>query len=317
MDLRQRTQLLKREAQALGFEFVGIAKAERMEEEARRLEAWLKNGMHGKMGYMENHFDKRVDPTQLVPGAKSVVSMMYNHFPAETQKDPEAPKISRYAYGEDYHFVLKHKLKTLLQTLREQVGDIEGRCFVDSAPVLERDWARRAGNGWVGKNTLLINPKRGSYFFLAELIIDLELEYDGPMKDYCGTCRRCIDACPTEAIADDGYWVDGSKCISYFTIELKEAIPEAHRGQFQNWAFGCDICQEVCPWNRFSQPHQEAAFEPHPKLLEMDKKDWEEITEEVFREVFRRSAVKRTKYKGLKRNIDFLKPDDSSTDQTG
>ena len=309
MDLRQRTQLLKSTARELGFEFVGIAKAERMDEEARRLEAWLKNGMHGRMGYMENHFDKRIDPTELVPGAKSVVSLMYNHFPAETQRDPEAPKISRYAYGEDYHFVLKRKLKTLLQTLREQVGAVEGRCFVDSAPVLERDWARRAGNGWVGKNTLLIHPRRGSYFFLAELIIDLELEYDGPIKDYCGTCRRCIDACPTEAIAEEGYWVDGSKCISYFTIELKEAIPEEWRGQFENWAFGCDICQEVCPWNRFSEPHREPAFEPHPELLEMSRNDWEEITEEVFKEFFRRSAVKRTKYRGLKRNIDFLKTD--------
>ncbi len=301
------THLLKMEAHRLGFDFVGIAKAEYMDEEARRLEAWLKNGMHGRMSYMENHFDKRVDPTLLVPGAKSVLSLMYNYFPEEGQSDEEAPKIAKYAYGEDYHFVIKRKLKTLLQFIQEKIGEVEGRCFVDSAPVLERDWAKRAGTGWIGKNTLLIHPKQGSYFFLAELIIDLELEYDGPIKDYCGTCRRCIDACPTEAIADDGYWVDGSKCISYFTIELKEAIPEDYQGKFENWAFGCDICQEVCPWNRFAKAHQEPAFDPHPELLGMTKGDWEEITEEVFRKVFRRSAVKRTKYKGLKRNIDFLK----------
>lgn len=308
MTRAQHTHLLKQEAHRLGFSFVGIAKAEQMDEEARRLEAWLKNGMHGQMGYMANHFDKRTDPTKLVPGAKSVVSLLYNHHNPEKQRDPEAPKISQYAYGEDYHFVIKRKLKTLLQFIQENIGEVAGRCFVDSAPVLERDWAKRAGTGWVGKNTLLIHPKQGSYFFLAELIIDLELDHDGPMKDYCGTCRRCIDACPTEAIAPEGYVVDGSKCISYLTIELKEAIPEEFRGKMANWAFGCDICQEVCPWNRFAQKHEEPAFEPHPALLEMKKEDWEEITEEVFREIFRRSAVKRTKYRGLKRNIDFLKP---------
>lgn len=308
MTRAQHTHLLKQEAHRLGFTFVGVAKAEQMEEEARRLEDWLKNGMHGKMGYMANHFDKRTDPTKLVPGAKSVLSLLYNHHTPEKQKDPEAPKISQYAYGEDYHFVIKRKLKSLLQFIQDQIGAVDGRCFVDSAPVLERDWAKRAGTGWVGKNTLLIHPKQGSYFFLAELIIDLELDYDGPMKDYCGTCRRCIDACPTEAIAPEGYVVDGSKCISYLTIELKEAIPEEFQGKMANWAFGCDICQEVCPWNRFAKRHEEPTFEPHPDLLEMKKKDWEEITEEVFREIFRRSAVKRTKYSGLKRNIDFLKP---------
>ncbi len=307
MDIATRTALLKDEAYRLGFEFVGIARAEHMDEEARRLEIWLNQGYHGKMHYMANHFDKRTDPRKLVPGARSVVSLVYNYFPQSEQTDSDAPKIARYAYGKDYHFVIKEKLRALLNYLQEQIGAIEGRCFVDSAPVLERDWARRAGVGWVGKNTLLLNPKRGSYFFLAELIIDLELAYDGPIKDYCGRCRRCIDACPTDAISPQGYIMDGSKCISYLTIELREAIPESFSGQMENWMFGCDICQEVCPWNRFSKPHSEPAFEPHPDLLEMKKEDWEELTEEVFREVFRRSAVKRTKFSGLKRNISFLK----------
>jgi len=290
----------------LGFAFTGMAPAVYMDEEARRLEQWLNQGMHGKMQYMENHFDKRVDPTKLVEGAKSVVSLTYNYFPNKKQEDPEAPKIATYAYGEDYHFVIKRKLKSLLQFIEEKIGAIAGRCCVDSAPVLERDWAKRSGNGWVGKNTLLIHPKHGSYFFLAELIIDLELEYDAPMKDFCGTCTRCIDACPTDAIDSNGYILDGSKCISYFTIELKEAIPTEYKGKFEDWAFGCDICQEVCPWNRFSKPHQEPAFQPHEDLLKMKKNEWEEITEEVFRKVFRKSAVKRTKYSGLKRNIKFL-----------
>lgn len=300
------TQLIREEALRQGFSFVGIARAERMDEEARRLEAWIHRGMHGSMGYMENYFEQRVDPRRLVEGARSVVSLMYNHFPAKMLTDPESPKIARYAYGEDYHFVLKRKLKALLEFIREQIGEVNGRCFVDSAPVLERDWARRAGTGWVGKNTLLLHPKAGSYFFLAELILDLDLVYDQPIKDYCGTCTRCIDACPTEAISPQGYIVDGSKCISYFTIELREAIPEAFRGKFENWMFGCDICQEVCPWNRFAQPHAEPAFVPHPELLEMRKEDWIELTEEVFRKVFRRSAVKRAKFSGLKRNIAFI-----------
>ncbi|GJM35064.1 MAG: epoxyqueuosine reductase [Saprospiraceae bacterium] len=301
------TQIIRQEAERLGFSFIGFAKAAFMDEEARRLEAWLNQGMHGKMGYMANHFEKRVDPRKLVEGAKSVISLMYNYFPEQEQEDPEAPKISRYAYGKDYHFVIKHKLKTLLQFIQEKIGAVSGRCFVDSAPVLERDWAKRSGIGWVGKNTLMINPKAGSYFFLAELILDLDLDYDHPIKDYCGTCTRCIDACPTEAISPEGYVVDGSKCISYFTIELKEAIPETYRDKFENWMFGCDICQEVCPWNRFSTPHQEPEFNAPPNLLSMKMEDWEEITEEVFREIFRHSAVKRTKYAGLKRNIEFLK----------
>ncbi len=301
------TQLIRDEAYRLGFTFVGMAKAEFMEEEARRLEAWLSKDYQGKMGYLENHFEKRVDPTKLVPGAKSVISLMYNYYTEEEQVDETAPKISKYAYGKDYHFTLKHKLKSLLQFIQTEIGEVNGRCFVDSAPVLERDWAKRSGNGWIGKNTMLIHPKQGSYFFLAELILDLELIYDHPIKDYCGTCTRCIDACPTDAISPEGYLMDGSKCISYFTIELKEAIPEEWKGQFENWMFGCDICQEVCPWNRFSKPHQEPDFEPHPDLLTMKAEDWEEITEDVFQDIFRKSAVKRTKYAGLKRNIAFLK----------
>jgi len=300
------SRIIKQEAKNLGFSFVGIARAEHMDEEARRLEEWLNRGMHGQMHYMANHFDKRVDPRKLVEGARSVVSLMYNYYTDAEQEDPEAPKISKYAYGKDYHFVLKRKLKELLKVIRDRIGEINGRVFVDSAPVLERDWARRSGVGWTGKNTLLINPKAGSYFFLAELIIDLELAYDGPMKDYCGSCRRCIDACPTDAISPEGYLLDAGKCISYFTIELKEALPEEYRDKFENWMFGCDICQRVCPWNRFSQPHDEPEFEPHPDLLKMSKGEWEELTEETFREVFRQSAVKRTKYEGLKRNIRFV-----------
>jgi epoxyqueuosine reductase len=299
-------QWIRDEAQRLGFMMVGFAKAERLDEEARRLEEWLHRGYQGKMEYLENHFEKRVDPTKLVPGAKTVISLVYNYFPANTQNDPNAPKLARYAFGKDYHFVLKPKLKELLYGMREQIGNIEGRCFVDSAPVLERDWAMRAGVGWTGKNTLLLHPRAGSYFFLAELIVDLELPADAPMRDYCGTCTRCIDACPTDAISPRGYILDGSKCISYLTIELRDAIPEAFKGQMENWMFGCDICQEVCPWNRFSQPHQEDAFQPHPDLLDMTRSDWQELTEETFREVFRKSAVKRTKFSGLKRNIAFL-----------
>ena len=301
--------LIKQEAYRLGFDFVGIAKAERLDEAAVRLEQWLNQSKHGQMAYMENHFEKRVDPTKLVPGAKSVVTFLYNYYTEATQKDATAPKISKYAYGKDYHYVIKDKLKTLLAFIQETIGEVGGRCFVDSAPVLERDWAQKSGLGWIGKNTLLLHPKKGSYFFLAELILDIELSSDAPIKDYCGRCTRCIDACPTEAISPSGYVVDGSKCISYFTIELKEAIPDTYKGTFDNWMFGCDVCQQVCPWNRFSTPHVEEQFQPHPDLLEMTKSDWEEITEEVFRKVFKKSAVKRTKFKGLKRNIDFLKKD--------
>lgn len=306
MSSAQYTLWIREEATRLGFSHIGIARAGFMEEEARRLEAWLHQGLHGQMRYMANHFDKRVDPTKLVPGARSVISLVFNYYTEETQRDPQAPKISKYARGEDYHFVLKRKLKELLHFINDRIGEVSGRCFVDSAPVLERDWARRSGAGWVGKNTLLIHPKMGSYFFLAELILDLDLVYDDPMKDYCGTCRRCIDACPTQAISPEGYLVDGSKCISYLTIELKDKIPSSFQGQMDNWMFGCDVCQEVCPWNRFSQPHNEPAFNPHPRLLEMDKADWIELTSEVFQELFQRSAVKRTGMEGLRRNIAFL-----------
>jgi epoxyqueuosine reductase len=259
------------------------------------------------MAYMANHFDKRIDPRQLVDGAKSVISLTYNYFTEAEQTDATAPKISKYAYGADYHSVVKDKLKQLLNFIADEIGEVSGRAFVDSAPVLERDWARRSGTGWVGKNTLLINPKRGSYFFLAELILDLELTSDTPMKDYCGTCRRCIDACPTEAISPEGYFMDGSKCISYLTIELRdEKLPPQYKDKMDGWMFGCDICQQVCPWNRFSTPHSEPQFDAHPDLLTMTREEWLDISADVFREVFKKSAVKRTKFEGLKRNIDFL-----------
>jgi epoxyqueuosine reductase len=304
--LQNYSNWIREEAIRLGFSFIGFAKAEQMDEEARRLENWLNAGYHGEMGYMANHFDKRIDPRKLVDGAKTVITLLHNYYPEKTQSDPDAPKIARYAYGQDYHFVLKDKLKILIGFIQTQIGEVNGRAFTDSAPILERDWARRSGTGWVGKNTLLIHPKQGSYFFLAELILDLELVYDAPMKDYCGRCRRCIDACPTEAISENGYFMDGSKCISYLTIELRDKIPDFFKDKMENWMFGCDICQEVCPWNRFAKKQAEPAFEPHPDLLELKKADWEEITQEVFNVLFKKSAVKRTKFAGLKRNIDFL-----------
>lgn len=306
---QKHTNLISQMAMDLGFHSIGFAKAEKMEPEAQRLEAWLNQNKHGQMHYMANHFEKRIDPSKLVPGAKTVISLLFNYHNPEKQKDLTAPKISQYAYGKDYHFVVKERLRGLLEGIRTEIGPIEGRCFVDSAPVLERDWAKRSGAGWIGKNTLLITPKQGSYFFLAELIIDLELMYDHPIKDYCGRCTKCIDACPTEAISPEGYVVDGSKCISYFTIELKESLPAIYQDKFENWMFGCDICQEVCPWNRFAKKHEEPAFDPHSDLLEMKKEDWKEITETVFRKVFQKSPVKRTKFLGLKRNIDFLNRD--------
>lgn len=299
------TALIKAEAKRLGFLSCGISKAGFLEEEAPRLEAWLNKNMHGEMRYMENHFDKRLDPTKLVEGSKSVVSLLLNYYPSETQKDPQAPKISKYAYGKDYHFVIKDKLKQLLQFIQEEIGEVFGRAFVDSAPVLDKAWAAKSGLGWIGKHSNLLTQKVGSFYFIAELIIDLELDYDSPVTDHCGSCTACIDACPTQAIVEP-YVVDGSKCISYFTIELKNEIPTHVQGQFDDWMFGCDICQDVCPWNRFSKPHNEPLFNPHPELLSMTKKDWEEITQEVFNEIFRKSAVKRTKYTGLVRNIQFL-----------
>jgi epoxyqueuosine reductase len=303
--IEKNTLLIKKLAHDLGFMFCGISKARFLEEEAPRLENWLKNGMHGTMSYMENHFDKRLDPSKLVPGAKSVISLGYNYYPKDDLAKNGGLKIAKYAYGQDYHYVIKDKLKQFMTLITDQIGEVDGRAFVDSAPVMERQWAQQSGVGWIGKNSLLLNKKNGSFFFLSELILDLELTPDGPVKDYCGTCTACMDACPTQAIPE-AYVVDGSKCISYFTIELKEQIPENVKGKFENWVFGCDICQDVCPWNRFSKPHAEQAFEPHEKLAHMTNDDWREITEEVFREIFKKSAVKRTKYEGLKRNIKFV-----------
>ena len=299
------TELIKEKAKQLGFSFCGISKAEFLLSEAPKLEKWLKENKNGKMAYMENHFDKRLDPTLLVEDSKSVVSLMYNYFTPKNQLDSLAPKISKYAFGEDYHDVIKEKLKELLLYIQSEIGEVSGRCFVDSAPILERAWAAKSGLGWIGKNGNLINKGNGSFFFLAELIIDLELNYDGVVSDHCGTCTACIDACPTQAIVAPTI-IDGSKCISYFTIELKEAIPTEMKGKFDNWAFGCDVCQDVCPWNKFSKQHQEPKFEPKEQLLNMNKQDWQEITEQVFSQLFKKSAVKRTKYNGLKRNIDFI-----------
>jgi len=300
------SNIIKTEAKRLGFLSCGISKAEFLEEEAPRLEKWLKNNMHGQMQYMENHFDKRLDPTLLVEGSKSVISLLLNYFPSEEQTDKTAPKISKYAYGTDYHFVIKDKLKQLLHFIQDEIGDVHGRAFVDSAPVLDKAWAAKSGLGWIGKHSNLLTQQVGSFYFIAELIVDLDLEYDSATTDHCGSCTACIDACPTEAITEP-YVVDGSKCISYFTIELKENISTEFKGKMDDWMFGCDVCQDVCPWNRFSKPHSQPLFNPHPELLSLTKKDWEEITEDTFKKVFKNSAVKRTKFSGLKRNIDFLK----------
>ncbi len=304
-NVHKNTLSVKSISDKLGFSFCGISKAEFLEEEAPKLEEWLARNYQGKMKYLENHFDKRLDPVKLVPGAKSVISLVYNYYPQKDLADQTELKIAKYAYGEDYHFVIKDKLNEFLEALREEIGEIEGRVFVDSAPVMERAWAKKSGIGWIGKNSLLLNRSMGSFFFLAELIVDLELEADGPIKDYCGTCTACMDACPTDAIPEP-YVVDGSKCISYFTIELKEEIPAEVKGKFDNWIFGCDICQDVCPWNRFSRPHEQARFNPHSDLDKMTTHDWKEITEEVFKKIFKKSAVKRTSLKGLQRNIRFI-----------
>lgn len=305
MNITANTAFIKSAAHELGFTYCGISKAEFLKEEAPRLEEWLKRGYQGKMSYLENYFDKRLDPTLLVPGAKSVISLMYNYYPEKDLASESDLKIAKYAYGEDYHFVVKDKLKILFERLQDQVGDIQGRVFVDSAPVMERAWAKKSGLGWIGKNSLLLNKASGSFYFLAEIILDLELEYDGPVKDYCGTCTACMDACPTDAITEP-YVVDGSKCISYFTIELKEEIPTSVKGKFENWIFGCDICQDVCPWNRFSKPHQESRFNPNPELQSISQDDWREITEDVFQKVFKDSPIQRTRLEGLKRNIRFV-----------
>lgn len=304
---QQRSQFIKAKAVELGFDFCGISTAEFLEEEAPRLENWLNQQMNGKMHYMANHFDKRLDPRKLVDGAKSVISVLLNYYPEKRLPATENDlKLSKYAYGTDYHFVLKDKLKEFVSQIQQEIGEVNGRVFVDSAPVMDKVWAAKSGLGWVGKHTNLINREIGSFFFIGEIICDLDLWPDGAMKDYCGTCTRCVDACPTDAIVAP-YVVDGSKCISYFTIELKEAIPAEVKGKFENWIFGCDICQDVCPWTRFSRPHQTPEFTLHPELAEFTNRDWEEITREVFQEIFRRSAVKRTKLEGLQRNVAFVK----------
>ncbi|MBS4070144.1 tRNA epoxyqueuosine(34) reductase QueG [Algoriphagus aquatilis] len=301
-------QILKSTAKRLGFDYCGIAKAGFLDSEASRLEEWLNRNYQGKMAYLANHFDKRLDPTKLVEGAKTVVSLIYNYYPEkQLPHQPEDLKLAKYAYGQDYHDVIRAKLTEFLEVLREEIGEINGRSFVDSAPVMERQWAQRAGLGWIGKNSLLLNRQMGSFFFLAELIIDLEATPDTPLaKDYCGTCTACMDACPTDAIVQPEV-IDASKCISYLTIELKEAIPNEFAGKMENWVFGCDICQDVCPWNRFSRPHQEPAFKPNEELANFSNKEWVEMTEETFLRVFSKSAVKRTKFSGIKRNVDFLK----------
>lgn len=299
------SHLIKAEALRLGFLSCGISKAGFLEEEAPRLENWLNKNMHGQMSYMENHFDKRLDPTLLVDGAKSVVSLLLSYYPSEIQNE-DSYKISKYAYGQDYHFVIKDKLKDLLRFIQTEIGDVNGRVFVDSAPVLDKAWAAKSGLGWIGKNSNLITKQVGSFYFIAELIIDLELEYDFATTDHCGSCTACLDACPTQAIVAP-YVVDGSKCISYFTIEIKEHIPDEMKGKFDDWMFGCDVCQDVCPWNRFSKPHNEPLFNPNPEILSYSKKDWEEVTDEIFKKIFKNSAVKRTKLEGLQRNIRFLK----------
>ncbi len=313
MSVSSDTLRIKEEAHRLGFEQVGISKADFLEEEAPRLEQWLAQNHHGKMAYMERWFDKRLDPRLLVEGAKTVVSLLLNYFPAETQRK-DAPQISKYAYGRDYHDVIKEKLKELLYFIRTEIGQVNGRAFVDSAPVLDRAWAKKSGLGWIGKNGNLIHPQKGSFFFIAELIIDLELLADAPMRDYCGTCTRCIDACPTEAILSPQI-VDGSKCISYFTIELRDAIPVEMKGKMDNWAFGCDVCQDVCPWNRFSKPTAEKDFQANKDLVQMSEEEWSEITENVFEKVFKNSPILRTGFDGLKKNLKFISQHDETPEK--
>lgn len=298
------TKLIKNEANRLGFMYCGISQAGYLEEDAPRLEQWLHKNMNGAMGYMERNFDKRLDPTLLVPGAKSVVSLLLNYFPSKTRRHKQAPKISKYALGKDYHYVIKDKLKELYRFINDNIGEVGGRVFVDSAPVLDKVWAKKSGLGWIGKHSNLINKNSGSFFFIAELIIDLELKYDGPVPDYCGSCSKCIDACPTNAIVEP-YVVDGSKCISYYTIELKENLPLELKGKLDEWVFGCDVCQDVCPWNRFSTTHSEPDFEPNETLLKMTANDWQEMTLNVFNETFKESPIQRPGYKRMMENVSF------------
>lgn len=307
MNTHNHTAIVKEIATQCGFDYCGIAKAVPLDDDARRLENWLAKGMNGSMQYMENYFDLRVNPLKLVPGAQSVITLLLNYFPSKSFR-PGTPKISRYAWGNDYHEVIRTKLKRFLQEMKTKIGEVNGRGFVDSAPVLERTWAQRSGLGWIGKNGNLIKKGSGSFFFIATLIVDIKLEYDDPVaKDYCGSCRKCIDACPTDAIQENRV-IDGSKCISYFTIELKDMlIPGEMKGKFNNWMFGCDICQEVCPWNRFSTATHETAFEPIPEILNFDTREWEALTEESFKKIFRNSALKRAKFNGIKRNLKFIR----------
>lgn len=304
--LQKHTHMVKDAARQLGFSYCGIARAEQLDEDARRLEAWLRQGMHGSMQYMENHFDLRIDPRKLVPGARSVITLLQNYYPEQKQQTG-IPKIAKYAYGQDYHDVIRAKLHSFLAQLNGSIGEIQGRGFVDSAPVLERTWAVKSGAGWIGRNGNLINKQTGSFYFIATLIVDIELEYDDPLaKDFCGSCRKCIDACPTDAIGNNKV-IDGSKCISYFTIELKDAlIPEQMKGKFDNWLFGCDVCQDICPWNRFSKAHSEPAFSPIPEILNLGTREWETLSEEAFARIFKGSPIKRAKYKGIKRNLSFI-----------
>jgi epoxyqueuosine reductase len=298
---------IKQKANELGFFYCGFSTAGFLADEAPKLERWLSEGLHGKMSYMENHFDKRLDPTKLVEGSNSVISLLLNYYPSESQTE-NAPKISKYAYGEDYHLVIKDKLKLLVESMKEEIGDIQGRVFVDSAPVMDKAWAKKAGLGWLGKNTNLIHPKEGSFFFIAEIISDLSFTQDPPMRDYCGTCSKCLDACPTNALATP-YQIDASRCISYLTIELKDQlIPQQFNESMENWMFGCDICQDVCPWNRFSKAHQEKRFNPDFELLNLNTNEWQALTSDHFEILFKNSAIKRTGFQGLKRNINFLKP---------
>jgi epoxyqueuosine reductase len=306
MNIEQDTRFIKQAAASVGFNYCGIARAEPLDEDARRLERWLSLGMQGSMTYMENHFELRVNPQKLVPGAKSVITVLLNYFPSQSQS-ANSPKISKYAYGRDYHGIIRERLRTLLQEIRESIGDVQGRGFVDSAPVLERSWALRSGLGWVGKNGNLIHKQIGSFFFIATLIVDLELIPDDPFsKDYCGSCRKCIDACPTQAILEDKI-VDGSKCISYFTIELKDLlIPEHLKGKFGDWIFGCDICQDVCPWNRFSKPQEDPELTPLDEVMQFDIRDWLDLKEEEFKSIFKDSPLRRAKYSGMMRNLRFI-----------
>ena len=302
----KRTKIIKTEAEKFGFISCGISKAEFLEDHALNLEKWLKKNYNGKMSYMERNFDKRLDPRKLVQDSKSVISLSFNYYTKKKQLDPNSFKVSKYAFGNDYHFVIKNKLNKLLSSLKNKIGDFNARVFVDSAPVMERAWAERSGLGWVGKNTLMISKKKGSYFFLAEIICDLELDYDIPVMDHCGTCTACIDACPTDAIIKP-YVLDSNKCISYLTIELKDSIPKQFENKMQDWIFGCDICQDVCPWNKFSKENEHALFQPSDKFLNMKKNDWIELTEETFKKVFKNSPIKRANFKGLKKNISFIK----------